>query len=432
MELSQSLLNHVYEAPLADTHEHLFEEETRLNGGEGWKLHDIGVFFTQYVDSDLHVAGMPLDDIQTYFKPDVAPDVKWRMISPWWERMKHTGYGMCVRESVKALFGIQDLNDETWTRVQEGLEKLIKPGYYKHVLKDITKLDHIQVNSLEVAPFCETAYPDMMLQDLSFVHLGAMLDVPMLERVAGRQICEFEEALECIDITFERYAPRAVAMKSQEAYGKRLNPQETNKKTAEGIFNKVLKEKTPAFVVDRRPLDDYLFDYCMKKGEEYQLPVKLHTGYHAGHNAMPLHMVATNPGDMSDLCRRYPGNKFVFMHSCYPFQEQAIAVAKQYENAYIDLCWSWIINPVASVRFVKEFLGAVSASKLFLFGGDFGMVEMIPGHASIARKGLHRALLELVQEGWLRESDLEGIVQRLLLGNAEEFYDLNRCRLNNC
>ena len=52
---------------------------------------------------------------------------------------------------------------------------------------------------------------------------------------------------------------------------------------------------------------------------------------------------------------------------------------------HIDLCWAWIINPLATARFVREFLVAAPASKLFTFGGDYENVETIVGHAKVAR-----------------------------------------------
>jgi hypothetical protein len=72
---------------------------------------------------------------------------------------------------------------------------------------------------------------------------------------------------------------------------------------------------------------------------------------------------------------------------------------------------------------VKEFLGAAPACKLLTFGGDYGPVEMVPGHASIARQGLAQALGELTEEGWLAEGELPDLVDRLMRGNAGEIFD---------
>jgi hypothetical protein len=82
------------------------------------------------------------------------------------------------------------------------------------------------------------------------------------------------------------------------------------------------------------------------------------------------------------------------------------------------MCWAWIINPAASVRFLKEFLMAAPANKLFTFGGDYIIAENIVGHSVIARRGIARALSELVAEGWLQREDVPPLAARIMNGNA--------------
>jgi predicted TIM-barrel fold metal-dependent hydrolase len=80
------------------------------------------------------------------------------------------------------------------------------------------------------------------------------------------------------------------------------------------------------------------------KATALKLPVKMHTGYYATVNAMPLSRLMLNAGSAGDLCRAAPDTRFVFMHICYPCYEELIAIAKQYTNAYVDMCWdtpSW-------------------------------------------------------------------------------------------
>ena len=88
-----------------------------------------------------------------------------------------------------------------------------------------------------------------------------------------------------------------------------------------------------------------------------------------------------------------------------------------------DLCWAWIINPVASSRFLKEALLAAPASKLFAFGGDYVSVETIVGHARLARDGIIRVLSELVADDYFSEQDALEIAPRIMRGNAQEVFD---------
>ncbi len=104
--------------------------------------------------------------------------------------------------------------------------------------------------------------------------------------------------------------------------------------------------------------------------------------------------------------------------------EEMIALAKQYPNALVDMCWAWIINPIASKEFLKRFLLTAPANKVLVFGGDYLVVEPVLGHALLARRGITLALSELVDEGWLRLDDALQLVEPLLNGNARTTFDL--------
>jgi len=51
---------------------------------------------------------------------------------------------------------------------------------------------------------------------------------------------------------------------------------------------------------------------------------------------------------------------------------------------------------------------------------------LVPGHARIARKGITLAISQLLQEGWLNESDTPALIQRIMNQNAHETFDLPR------
>ena len=134
-------------------------------------------------------------------------------------------------------------------------------------------------------------------------------------------------------------------------------------------------------------------------------------------------LVATD--SESDLCRAAPEVRFVFMHICYPYYEELISVAKHYPNAHVDMCWSWIINPVASKDFLKKYLVTGPANKILTFGGDYSPVEPVLGHAMLARRGIGLALSELVEEQWLNLNDALELVEPIMYGNARQIFNLD-------
>jgi predicted TIM-barrel fold metal-dependent hydrolase len=167
-----------------------------------------------------------------------------------------------------------------------------------------------------------------------------------------------------------------------------------------------------------------LFWYAVDQATRYDLPVKLHTGYYAGQNSMPLARLARNAGSATELCRLSPDTKFVFMHICYPYYEELLAVAKQWTNAHVDMCWSWIINPVAAKDFIKKFIVTAPVNKVLPFGADYIPVEPVLGHAVMARRGIAQALAELVEEEWLSLADALDLVDPILHGNARRLFNL--------
>jgi len=106
------------------------------------------------------------------------------------------------------------------------------------------------------------------------------------------------------------------------------------------------------------------------------------------------------------------------LHMGYPYQHEFLALAKHFTNIYIELSWTWIANPVATVRFVREFLVTAPLTKLLTFGGDYRIAESVVGHARLARKGLARALAGLVEDEWLRLDQALSVTEPLTHGNA--------------
>ncbi|MCS6778068.1 MAG: amidohydrolase family protein [Chloroherpetonaceae bacterium] len=423
MTLRHSIRDLVAQTPFIDTHEHLVEESRRVHG----VLHpalfpcdDWSLLFYHYTGDDLLSAGMPAEDRKRLFAPDTPSEEKYHLLEPWWQRVRHTGYGQAVRHTLRLLYSEEDLTAASLPRIAEKYRALICPGFYAQVLRQKACVEHCQVNSLERI-FMETEQPDLLRQDLSTVALSSGLDRDEVERQSGQNADTLEGWLQVIDWHFERYGPRAVATKNQSAYNRRLDYTPVARSEAEVLFARLARGEALSPVESKR-LQDFLMRYCIQKATEYGLPVKLHTGYYAGIAHMPLERVRQNASDLCPLLRDFPDTRFVLMHIGYPYQDEFIALAKHYPNVTIDLCWAWIINPTACVRFVKEFLTAVPASKLLTFGGDYLTVEPVCGHAEIARMGLTQALTELVEEGWLPREELPGVIELLMRGNARALF----------
>ncbi|HLZ07179.1 MAG TPA: amidohydrolase family protein, partial [Chloroflexota bacterium] len=398
-----SIREQIENTTFVDTHEHLLEERTRLAGPGTHRLQpcdDAALLFAHYASDDLWSAGMTDDEARRFFAPDGEPVEKWNVLKPYWNRSRHTGYLRAVAESAKRLFGVERLDAATFTLIGDEMRRRAQPGFYHQVIQDAAKVEVCQINSLESA-VPGTQYPDLLKQDLSIVGFSTDVGPPNLEFWATQSAlptASLEDWHQVIDWAFATYGPTVDAVKSQAAYGRRLDYAPVSAEDASPLFARMAARDVLS-AAERKALEDHLMLYCIEQAARAGLPIKLHCGYYAGHDRMPLDRVRRNAGDLWSLLTDYPDAKFVLMHIGYPYQDEYIALAKHYRNVTIDLCWAWIINPRACVRFVKEFLMAAPSNKLLTFGGDYATVENIVGHAAIARQGMAQALSELVEEG---------------------------------
>lgn len=422
--MNRAIVERVFATPLIDTHEHLIEEKERLSGTTNGrvKADDWSLLLSHYLDSDLAVAGMPGDVYDRFFSDKTDPMDKWKLLEPYWPAVKNTGYGLAVRIAMQRLYDVDDLSAATVKKIQAGYESTRRPGFYRRILCELGKIESCQVNCLS-KPFGESDMPTLLMQDLSIV---GMFDGPNLNgsgKPTGIEVRELADWHRVIDWWFEKYGKYAVAVKSQNAYGRDIDYEQVPAEKVEGIFKKRLANQSLTDQ-ERKVLADHLFWQAVNTATKHKLPVKLHTGYYAGHNYMPLERLLHNPGSVTELCRKAPETRFVFMHICYPHYEELLAAAKHYANAYVDMCWSWIINPVAAKDFLKKCLVTIPANKILTFGGDYIPVEPVLGHATIARKGIALALSELVEEGWLTQADAMELVDPIMHNNARQIFNL--------
>ncbi len=425
MTLREDITTLVRSIPLADTHEHIMEEKLRLEPADGSRLDDFAVLFSHYLDADLRVAGMSGDDIGKVHRRGVDAREKWRLLKPHYLATRNTGYALAARITAQKLYEEDDFTDDSIPRINDKVKQLIRPGFTGHVVKEVANIDHCQVNSLEVRPFCETAHPDFLLQDIGTPPLVSSWKSRDLWEIAGVEVATIYDYHKVIDAIFEKYGPKAVATKNQMNYHRRLDFANVEADEIASIFQQDVAGQVTLGHDQKKMIEDHLFHYCILKANEYKLPVKLHAGYYAGKDSLPLHRLRYNGGDMCDLLRMHRDTPYVFMHINYPYQSELIAIAKNHTNAYADMCWAWIINPEASIRFLKEFLTAAPANRVFTFGGDYRMVETVVGHAEIARRGIAQVLSELVEEGWMRESEVEYVARRIMVENARELFRIH-------
>ncbi len=428
---------------LVDTHEHLLAEEERHRAA-----HDFGYLFPHYASSDLVSAGMPaalLEAVRWTARPVLAErltrigwirkppplaspsdpnlslDQRWDALEPYWERIRHTGYGACLRIAMRDLFGIPDLNRQTYRTLSEAIADSRRTGWYRHVLKEKARIAVSIQDDYRTAVDKQFFVPVVRLEH--FACATTRQDLHAIEADTHAAIHSLNDLERAMHAALDRYVEEgAVGVKIGIAYRRTLRFERVPRGDAERVFDRIFSHlgEGPSWE-EARPLQDYLFHQIIRAALDRGLPIQIHTGLQEGNGNL---VTNSNPTHLLNLFIEYPEARFDIFHGGYPYTGELLALAKNFPNVYLDLCWLYIVSPTAAARLLHEAIETVPASKIFAFGGDFIIPEGAYGHSVLARQVVGRVLTEKVRDGWLVEDEVPALAGLLLRDNAATLFGL--------
>jgi len=418
------LEHHINETPFVNTHEHQAPEQQWLEDGPKDVLHDL---FINYIKSDLIGAGC---DPKAWARaldgndPDIAG--RWNGIKDVWETVQFTGYGEAVRILAKRVYGIDEITPASLEAAQPKLDALRKPGGRRRLVIEMANVDHAQIDDFQWACLPDPAGPDVFLYDISWEDFSSgIVKAEDIYQETGIEVNDLRTLRQAMEAIFDKYAACAIAVKSQHAYNRTLLWRPRTDADAERILQKRLKGE-PVSPEEALVLGDWGLARGAELCARHNLPFKHHTGYHGSSNIMVPEWIPS--GNMWELIKTYRDTRFVLMHIAYPYQAEAVAMAKHYTNVYLDMCWAWALNPYASMDFVRQYIHAAPIHKLFAFGGDVFWPSGSVAYAIQARRWLTRALSAEVREGDLTLAEAKGIATRIMNRNQYECFDVEGTR----
>lgn len=417
------LAQHIQQTSLIDTHEHLRSEQEYVENGPD-VLADL---FGNYVPADLITAGASPQAVNALLdskNPDIA--ARWNGVKEAWSHCQFTGYGEAVRLIAQDVYGMEEI---TLAGIEAGAEinrQRRQPGERLRILRDEGSLDHVQIDDFAWACLPDQSGVDFFLYDLSWATFcNGTFSAASLHRETGCEVHDLNSLRQAMAALFAKYGPNAIAVKTQHAYERTLLWHERSESDVAPVLARHLRGAT---LTEHERL--CLGDWCLARGVElsieYNLPFKIHTGYYAGNDRMPVERI--KPGNLCRLLARNLDAKFVLMHIAYPYDPEVAAIAKHFRNVYVDLCWAWSIDPYSAGDFVRRFVHTVPINKLFVFGGDTGWPSASVAYAKQARRWLTRALQAEIDDGLLTEAQAIRLATRLMRDNQRDCFDIDGTR----
>ena len=431
MELYRNIKEAVDKARIVDTHEHLLQEKERTS-----KKPDLfETFLAHYASSDLVSSGMTPEDLEKVRDPKLPLEQRWEIFKPFWSNIRNTGYARAINISVRDLYGVEGIRNDTYKELVSRMEAANKPGLYQWILKEKSGIDVSILDSL-FAPLEEVdrRFFSPVTRFDDFAMAKERLDFEALGKRCSKSIHSFSDLIQALELEFEKASKHIVGVKIGLAYLREIRFEKVSQREAEEVFaniynQELFRRRRLDTRVDRvpeglclresKPLQDFIVHKIIQLAAERRLPLQIHTGIQEGNENV---ITNSNPTLLINLFREYKEVRFDIFHGSYPYMGELAVLAKNFRNVYIDMCWLHIISPHAARQALAEWLDTVPRNKIFGFGGDYIFAEGVYGHSVIARENVARVLAEKVEEGSFTEEQAIHLAQKLLRDNAYEFF----------
>ncbi len=413
-----SIRDYVFSQPLFSTHDH----QRGFTHFQGSKDRIRLVNLLSYAGADLAVAGAEVGRMQEAFS---TPDGMERL----WPFVQTTGYGQALGFWVKKILDMEvkpanleeidrRLQDYCRTRTSRQLyEELYRLAGVTGDVNDVWWQTRIEDRLLSGQEHPAVVRHALRTANDEFFVMRSSANVRRLADAFGASLTSLDD----LEALLRRHVENGlrqgpiVGLKLGLAYHRTLDIGPSRRAEAEQAFKRVLQDQDG----DRRPLHDHLVHVYIRLAREFSLPVQIHTGYLAG---IGSDIRQGDPAALMPLLLEYRDVRFDLFHAGWPYSDVLGAMGKQLPNVWLDMCWVWAMNPVASERILAEWLACVPHNKIFAFGADTEDPFNLVGYAEQARRGLVRVFESKVKSGEYSEELACHVAGRVMSQNAREFF----------
>jgi hypothetical protein len=422
--MNRELLDYLKGLEIIDTHEHLTPREEQRSPGDV-----LSEYLTHYFSVDLVNAGLPPGDLERLRGGGLDIREKWKLVEPYWELCRYTGYGQCLDRSVRGVYGIGRIDGHTIETLNQKFTTLFTSGaHYQKVLKDLSKIRISLLDMGSALDFDKEYF-------ISVNNIGGLVrplsgeELVTLENRSGLSISSFDQYLEACEAWLLGFARRtgSPVLKCALAYNRSLAFERAGKAEAERGFNEFFGpdwafDKASLPLRPSRAFENYVMRHILGIAQRENLVLQIHTGLQEGTGNR---LGNSNPVLLSGLFLDYPKLRFDLFHIGYPYQKELGALCKMFPNVSVDMCWAHIISPEACVDSLSEWLELFPYNKICGFGGDYCLVDGVFGHQEIARENIARALSLKMEKGLFGLAEARKIGKALLYDNPARIFGIS-------
>lgn len=414
----QRIRDFVDSLKIVDTHEHLFNPLFISKS----TLIDFMLLLQHFSYDDFVSAGLPKTTFNMLVGDSLTVPEKWNIIKPFWDASRNTGYNRVALIAARDLFGVNDLNSLTVDKLSENIKNAYKTDWFSKLIVEKCRISSIILDAEDRTFVNDHIF--YVKRFNNFLNIRTKYTVDSTGMMQGKMITSLEELVKSLETSFiDAVSQGIVAIKINIAYKRPLSFENVPADQAKKVFRELMSTPEHSLLQFEKikPLQDYMLYRLLDLAKSYQVPVVIHTGLQAGNGNF---IENAKPTLLTRLFIDYPDVNFVLYHGAYPYGGELAALAKNFKNVSIDLCWLYAISPSYSERYLSEWLETVPVSKIMAFGGDYNNIENVYGELVIAKEIILRVLSQKVRDGFFSESEAKIFAKMILHDNAAAFYNI--------
>jgi len=393
--------------PVIDTHEHLPPENDMVS-------RQADVFTRLYCHYSITIAitsGLKIQQMELH-DTGVPLDERWRRFRPCLAAIRDTGYARAAQAAVRELYGIEDINDDTYVEISRRLQEGNTPGLYQRILGE-------KCGAKVVLNQSDWTHPLVRRNTTEFeeiTHATAESLVAFYQRAAEEDgpIPDPETLVRCRLEHFSR--EKYAALK----YHATISVEPVKDQDAASDFARLKDSSITDDEAERLGL--WMAHKAMELAHEYKLVVAVHCGlvWCCWNDFRAL-----NPLGIVPLLMRYRDTTFDLYHAGIPWVREMGVIGNQYPNVHLNLVWCHQISPYMTEHMLNEWIDLVPVNKITGFAGDnVDGPEKTVGVLALARENIARPLARRLRRGQISESRALEIARAWLYENPKRIYGL--------
>ncbi len=319
--------------------------------------------------------------------------------------------------ALKKIYGLGDLNEKTFEQYNriilqaekedDNFLRFKKVLNYEHVLEDAywNYGDNLGDKNLFTPSFRLNIFLNGFNRD--FVDQ----DGYSIDRFIPEKVGDIEGYCRILRATMiNAKAGGAVSFKCAIAYERGLD------------FYKTLPEKANVALVAHTPTKEnikdfqsYVFYKMCEYAGELDMPIQIHTGLGQ--------IEGTGALNLTRVIKDNPKTKFVIFHMSFPSYTEALSLAHNFNNVYVDLCWIPLISDSHAKQCLRSTFDMVNIDRI-CWGCDTWTFEESYGAVLAIAEVLSSVLADMVSEEIISVEDAKQTVDYIMYANAKKLYKL--------